>query len=132
MNAFIIKGRNQPGEIARIAEAIAERGINVTNAVAVTWAGDGAIAVLTNDDAATRSVLAAKGLESREIELVPCSLEDRPGTLAEATRKLADAGINIDLVVPVGMSGGKVTVAFGTIDAAKTRATLGMASMASA
>ncbi len=132
MNAFIIQGRDRPGEIARVAEAIAQSGVNITNAACVTWGSSGAMAVLTNDDAGARKALAGLGNEFREVELVPCSLDDRPGTLAEASRKLADAGINVELVLPIGMSGGKVSVAFGTDDPAKTRTTLGAIVMAPA
>src|SRR3989304_4428597 len=51
---------------------------------------------------APRSLLSAKGFAYREVELVACTLEDKPGTLAEATRKLADAGINIEACLPAG------------------------------
>lgn len=133
MNAFIIAGKDRPGELADVAEAIAERGVNVVNAACLTWSGQGAIGLVTNDDAATRSVLASRGFAYRELELVPCTLDDKPGTLAAATRKLAAAGINIELMLPTGIeSGGKVSVAFGTNDPAKARTTLGEMAMAHA
>ena len=132
MNAFIINGQDRPGELARVAEAVAERGINITSISCIAWDGVGAIALTTNDEAGTRSILAQKGFESREIELVPASLEDKPGALAGVTRKLADAGINIELLLPMGMRDGKVTVAFATSDPAKTRATISMESLANA
>jgi hypothetical protein len=40
-------------------------------------------------------------------------MEHRPGTLAAAARKLADAGINIETAFVAGMDGDKVQVAFG-------------------
>src|SRR6266487_481693 len=49
---------------------------------------------------------------SREIELVTASLENKPGSLAAAVKKLADAGINIDAAVPTGMGGSTVSVSF--------------------
>jgi len=132
MNAFIITGQDRPGELAKVTEAVAERGVNITNVTCLTWGGQGAIALTTNDEAATRSLLSSRGFVYREVELVPCTLDDRPGTLAAATRKLADAGINIDVVLPTGMSGGKVSVAFGTSDPAMARTTLDAMAMASA
>ena len=132
MNAFIISGQDRPGELARVAEAIAERGVNVTNLTCVTWGGQGAIALLTNDEPATRSLLSAKGFPYREVELVACTLEDKPGTFAEATRKLAEAGINIEACLPTGMSGAKVSVAFATSDPAKAREIIGQLAMAHA
>jgi len=56
---------------------------------------------------------------------VPASLENRPGTLAEAARRLASAGVNIEAAMPTGMSGNNVTVAFATSDPAKARQALG-------
>jgi hypothetical protein len=132
MNAFIINGQDRPGELARVAEAVAERGINITSISCIAWDGVGAIALTTNDEAGTRSILAQKGFEAREIELVPASLEDKPGALAGVTRKLADAGINVELLLPMGMRDGRVTVAFATSDPAKTRATISMESLANA
>jgi hypothetical protein len=125
MNAFIITGQDRPGELAKVAEAIAERGVNITNVSCLTWGGQGAIGVTTNDEAATRSLLSSRGFDYREVELVPCSMDDRPGTLASATRKLADAGVNVELMLPTGMAGSKVSVAFGTSDASKARQALG-------
>jgi len=132
MNAFIVSGQDRPGEMARVAEAIAERGVNITNITCVAWGGQGAIALLTNDEPATRSLLSAKGFPYREVELVACTLEDKPGTLAEATRKLAEAGINIEACLPTGMSGSKVSVAFATSDPAKAREIVGQLAMAHA
>jgi hypothetical protein len=132
MNAFIINGQDRPGELARVAEAVAERGINITSISCIAWEGVGAIALTTNDEAGTRSILAQKGFEARELELVPASVEDKPGALAGVTRKLADAGINVELLLPMGMRDGRVTVAFATSDPAKTRATISMESLANA
>ena len=61
----------------------------------------------------------------QELELIPVILEDRPGTLAAATRKLADAGINIDLLLPVAIREGKATVALATSDNARARELIG-------
>ena len=132
MNAFIVSGQDRPGEMARVAEAIAERGVNITNITCVAWGGQGAIALLTNDEPATRSLLSAKGFPYREVELVACTLEDKPGTLAEAMRKLADAGVNIEACMPTGMSGNKVSIALATSDPAKARETLGTGAVAHA
>jgi hypothetical protein len=56
---------------------------------------------------------------------VAASLEDRPGTLGGAARRLADAGVNIESIIPTGMMGSRVTVTFAVDDAAKARDALG-------
>ena len=116
MNAFVVELENRPGELARLAEAIGERGINITAIGAVTSGTAGGIGLLTNDESGTREALKAAGITVKEIGLVSVSLEHRAGTLAEVARKLADAGVNVDLLLPTGMSGSNVTIALGVDD----------------
>lgn len=125
MNAFIVKLENRPGALADLGEALAERGVNITGISGMTWDDEGALALITNDDSATRSLLEERNEDYRQVELVSASLEDRPGTLAEAARRLAQREVNIDAVIPTGSRGSKVTVAFGVDDAAGAREALG-------
>lgn len=131
MNAFVISVADKPGELARITGAIAEKGINITSVIGLGMAGQGAVAVITNDEPGTRSALSEIG-QVREIELIPVTLDDRPGTLAAATRKLANAGINIELVLPISLRDGKATAAFATSDNARARELLTSGVLASA
>ncbi len=121
MNAFIVELENKTGELARVTEAIAQKGIDITGFAGATTSDRGAVVLITNDEEATRKVLAAAGVKVREAEIVPAALEARPGSLAEAARRLADAGVNIQAAMPIGMTGDRVTVAFATDDAAKAR-----------
>lgn len=127
MNAFIVEMKNQKGEVARITEAIAHKGIDITGFAGVAIGDKGGVVLLTNDEASTRKVLSEAHVTVREVEIVPAALDARPGSLAEATRRLADAGVNIEAAMPIGMAGEKVTVAFATSDAAKARSVLGEA-----
>jgi hypothetical protein len=122
MNAFIIELEDRPGTLADIADAIAEKGINIGGVAGATGAGGGAIALVTNDEAGTRSVLDGAGTRYREVALATASLENKPGVLAEVARKLANAGVNIEAIFPTGMEAGKITIAFGVdnIEAAKS------------
>ncbi len=127
MNAFIIELRNEPGSLAKLAEAIAQRGINITAFGGVTAGATGSVALVTNDEEGTRRALSEGGMMAREVELVTASLENKPGALAATTRKLADAGINIEAALPIGMSEGKVSVAFATDKPAMARELIGSA-----
>jgi hypothetical protein len=113
MKAFIVELQNQPGSLATATEALAQRGINIENVAGVTCGNDGTLGVITNDEQGTRSAFDGRGITYREIELVSASLENRPGALADAARRLGDAGVNIELLIPTGMDGNKVSVAFG-------------------
>ncbi len=125
MNAFIVTLDNEPGAAAEVAEAIAERGINVTGGSGATCGDSGTLVVTTNDEAGTRRVLEANDWKFREVELVPATLSDAPGTLADALRRLANANINVEAMIPMGMSDRGITIAFATNNASKTRSALG-------
>ena len=130
MNAFIVELTNKPGELARLANAIAQKGINIEAFAGTTAGGAGSVVLVTNDEAGTRRAISDAGCSSREVELVMAALEHVPGSLAAATKKLADAGINIEAALPTGMAGGKVTVSFATDQPAKAREILGVSETA--
>jgi hypothetical protein len=113
MNAFIVELPNRPGSLAMISEAIAERGINITGIAGATSGELGSVSFTTDDDSGTRNALGEKGWVYREVPVVSVSLDDRPGSLAAATRRLADAGINIETMFATGKDGDKVKIAFG-------------------
>ncbi len=53
------------------------------------------------------------GLTYHEVPVVTVWLEDKPGTAAKTAKKLADAGVNIELFAPVQYTDGKATIAIG-------------------
>jgi hypothetical protein len=131
MKAFIVEAQNQPGELARVAAALGDRGINITSGAVLGLGAGGGFGFLTNDESGARSALQSAGVDVREIEVIPVSMADEPGQLASVARRLADAGVNIEFLVPTGMSGGKYNVAIGVDNVNAARAAVGeMAAMA--
>ena len=122
MQWFIVEAANKPGEFARHASAIAQRGVNLTNVVCLGIGDRGGAAFYAKDEAGIRGALNDAGIAFREVSVLHVQLEDKPGTLADAAKRLGDAGVNIELIAPSGMDGSKVTVAFGVdkLDAART------------
>jgi hypothetical protein len=128
MHAFLVDLDNKPGTLATVTEAIAAKGINIENIAGASCGSGGRAIIVTADDAGTRAALAGAGAKAQELEVVEASLaHDQVGSFSKAARRLADAGINIEAVLPSGMSGGNVTVAFVTSNPAKTREILAMA-----
>jgi hypothetical protein len=125
MHVFIIAPANRPGSLASVLEGIAERGVNVISGGAATWGDLGAVAIQTNDDDGTRAALQASGAQFREVAAVAAWLDDRPGTFADAARRLGNAGVNIEAFFPMGMEGGKVGILFGVDNADAARSALG-------
>jgi hypothetical protein len=80
--------------------------------------------VITGDAESTREALEATGMTFHEYELVSFRLPDRPGTLAQASQRLANAGVNIEFLVPTGYSGGEVALAAGVDNVALARQAL--------
>lgn len=132
MNAFIIQLENRPGTLADLLEAIAERGINITAGAATAIGASGGFVLVGNDEQGIRSVLDAKGATYAQTPLVVASLEDRPGTMADAARRLANAGVNITAIFATGMDGGRISVAFGVDNVDAARGALGELAAATA
>jgi len=131
MIAFIVELENRAGTVADVTEAIAERGINVTGGAGIGSGSNGYVALTTNDEAATRRVLLGRGYKFREIEVVPLTVADAPGTFAKACRALADAKINIEAAFPMGGTSDRNTIAFATDDPTRARSILSQKSLAS-
>jgi hypothetical protein len=96
---LVIDIENTPGALAAVAAAISDAGVNIA-AAACVGAGDRAeLHILVKHGGAARHSLALSQLAvSREREVVVIDVEDRPGVLADLTRKVAKAGVNLDLV----------------------------------
>ncbi|HEY2946905.1 MAG TPA: hypothetical protein VGJ53_00670 [Micromonosporaceae bacterium] len=103
MSAFTVELANQPGELARLCEAIAARGVNLV-LCATSHADSGTIAFILDDEATGRTALDGAGIEYTERPALTVRMDNVPGAGAETFRKLADAGVNVDLLLPVRVS----------------------------
>jgi hypothetical protein len=116
--------QDRPGELARLGQATGEAGVNLQGMCAFTGEGRGIIHVLVDDAkaAAARQALEEAGMGvADEREVLVVDIEDRPGTLGELARSLAEASVNIELAYTT--FGVKLVVATDDIDSA--RAALG-------
>ena len=125
MNGYLISAADRPGLAAAIFEAAAARGVNIFPAYGLADGTTGLICVGSDDETGLRAALADAGVSATPIEMVVTELEDRAGTGAALFRKLADAGVDLRIAVPVGMGEGRVQVALGATDAAALKAALG-------
>ena len=101
--------------------------MNVIAGGVAAWGDHGAVALQTNDDEATRSALEGTGFQFREVQTASAWLDDQPGTFADAARRLANAGVNIEAAFPIGMKDGKVGVLFGVDNVEAAKSALGRA-----
>ena len=91
MQWFIVEAANKPGEFARHADAIAKRGINLASVVCLGLNDRGGAAFYATDETGLRSALSDAGITFREIPVVTAEIDDRPGTVADAARRLSMA-----------------------------------------
>lgn len=113
---------NTPGALAQVAAAVSDAGVNIA---AVTCVGPDARAelhILVKHAEAARHSLAISNLAvTSEREVVVVDVEDRPGVLADLTRRIAKAGVNLDLVYVATRN----RVVFGSPDLDALRTALG-------
>jgi hypothetical protein len=94
---FVLIPDDQPGVLARIGEALGEAGINIDGMSAFTGQGKAVIHLLVTEPERAQQALAAAGFDVRAArDVVVVDIEDRPGQMGAACRKLADAGVNIE------------------------------------
>ena len=103
MSAFTVDFDNRSGQLARLCQAMADRGVNIV--VCGAAHGDtGTVVFIADDERAARDALAGADIEYNERPALTIRMENVAGAGAQAFRKLADAGVNIDLLLPVRVS----------------------------
>jgi hypothetical protein len=96
---LVIDIENTPGALARVAAAISDAGVNVAAATCVGPGARAELHILVKHAEAARHALAISHVAvTGEREVVVVEVEDRPGVLADLTRKVAEAGVDLDLV----------------------------------
>ena len=96
---LVIAIENSPGALAEVAAAISDAGVNIAAATCIGTGETVELHILVPHVEAARHLLAISHLAvSREREVVVIDVDDRPGVLADLTRKIAAAGVNLDLV----------------------------------
>jgi len=125
MSVFTVDLTNQPGELARLCEAMADRGINLV-LCATTRGEDGTVAFIADDEASAETALADVGIECARRPALTIRMENQPGAGAATFRKLAEAGVNADLLLPVRVSDDLFFAVICVNDADKARRALGV------
>jgi hypothetical protein len=119
---LVIDIENTPGALARVAAAISDAGVNIAAATCMGPGDRAELHILVPHAEAAKHALAISQVGvSREREVVVVDVEDRPGVLADLTRKIAKAGVNLDLVYVATRN----RVVFGADDLDALRVALG-------
>ena len=118
---LVIDIENTPGALAQVATAISDAGVNIAAATCVGPGDRAELHILVPHAEAAKHALAISHVPvTREREVVVVDVEDRSGVLADLTRKIARAGVNLDLVYVATRN----SIVFGAADLAALRAAL--------
>lgn len=119
---LVIEVDNEPGALARVAQAISDAGVNIAAATCVGPGEQAELHILVPRSEPVRHALAITNLAvTREREVVVVEVDDTPGVLAELAGKVAANGVNLDLVYVATRN----RVVFGSPDLDGVRAALG-------
>lgn len=115
---------NRPGLLAEITELLASKGLSITSIVAESHGADGVLHLGAErvDDAL--AVLTAAGYQAVTEDVLLARVEDRPGALAQLSRRLMEAQLDIRGLNMVQRNDGWAVVAIATNDNARARGVL--------
>jgi hypothetical protein len=116
---------DEPGGLAKAAEALGVAGVNIEGLAGLGGGGHGHVHLLVEDGAGARSALEGAGFSvegERDAVVVDVSGEDRPGKLGELSRRVADAGVNLAACYAATRS----RIVFSSDDPSALRSALGV------
>ena len=125
MQEFNVSLADKPGELAEVASAVGDQGINILGCVGM-GRSTASVTMDRDDEEATRKVLKDMGRDFDVNELILTTLSNKPGALAEMPTKLSDEGINIISFYIMKMEMDAADVALTTDNPSKTKEILGI------
>lgn len=99
MMDLVIKVANEQGALAKVAAAVSDAGVNMAAATCTGPGADAEIHILVPHAEAAKHALRISSLAvTGERPVVVVEVQDRPGELADITRRINEMGIDLDLV----------------------------------
>lgn len=97
---IVIEVENKPGELAKLAAAVSDAGVNLAAATFTGTSDTAQLHILVKHAEPVRHALAITHAELNPVEreVVVVEIDDNPSSLADLAREVADAGVNIDTV----------------------------------
>ncbi len=113
MQEFSIVMNDEPGALATHCEAIAANGANIL-AIAGVGSDDARIAVITDEEDATRLALDMISADYSTSPVLTRELPHQPGALAEFCREMGDSGTNMRSLYILSMGEDVATIGYTT------------------
>lgn len=102
---------NHPGDLARVAQALARRAVNIRALAALSFEGQAIARILPDDIEGARKAFEAGMIRFTESEVLTVLLENTAGQLANFTNRLGDAGVNLEALYLTGITDDLVEIA---------------------
>ncbi len=94
-----VRLEDKPGSLAHLGEILGRAGVNIDGICGVQCEGVGLLHILVRAPGLAREVLKEAGfVVELEREVLLLDIIDQPGELGGIARRLADAGLNINLL----------------------------------
>ncbi len=112
---------NKPGDLARVAQALARRGVNIKSLAALSINGMAMARILPDDIVVARSAFEEAHVRFTESEVHLVLLENQAGVVASVTERLGGAGVNLEAVYITGVADGLIELAIVTDNPKKAK-----------
>jgi hypothetical protein len=121
-----VVSHNRPGVLAEVTELLASKGISISSIVAEAYGGDGVIHIDLEEKDVDEALaaLTAAGYHAVTEDVLLARIEDRPGALAQISRRLSEANLDVRGLNMVQRDDGWAVVAIATNDNTAARKVL--------
>ncbi len=112
--AVVVRVEDRPGMLGEITAALSASGVNLRAVYGGNEGGQGVVRMVVDRLATAKRALAARGWHPEEQDVLEVSLRDTPGALADVTKRLGEAGVNIECIF-VGVAGAHRATVYLTV-----------------
>lgn len=95
LKQIVVSIENAPGRLHEVTEALGSSGINLRALNLVDTGAFGQLRLLVSDVVTARKILMEMQIPAYVNEVVAAEIEDKPGSLADLLRPLAQAGVSV-------------------------------------
>jgi hypothetical protein len=123
-----VKVPNRVGQLAAIAGALGDAGVNIATLSGSALGGKGVVHIVVADKEAAKARRALKNAKLRvasDRKVIELRLANKPGTLARAAKRLAKGRVSVDSAYMLSTGKKSTTIAIGVKDARKAKKALG-------
>jgi hypothetical protein len=116
--------QNSPGSLSRVCQVLAGERVNL---VALCLDGSGTLRIVVDNHIHAAAALREQHYQVHERDVLYTIMPNQPGSLANAVKLVADAGVNLDYAYVTGIdSEHMVGVVMGVPDTVRASAAVGI------